>query len=349
MTTSENLRAIGWKPFFEQQLPSDGSRPFIVARVSAHHGSRILLLGEGGELSIPTQLAESIGQFAVGDWLLLDADDHRAIERLERQTLLHRKASGEEIKSQVIAANIDTIFIVSSCNEDFNLSRIERYLALALESGATPVVVLTKADLNSAPAELRQQVEQLHTGLLVEALDARDPQQAAVLTAWCGPGQSVALLGSSGVGKSTLASALGVEGLLTGGIREQDGKGRHTTTSRSLHLLASGGVLVDNPGMRELQLPACEQGVNELFEDVLQIAADCRFTNCNHDGDSGCAVMAAVDSGELDARRFASFKKLLAEQAHNSRSLADRRQFDKKTGKLYKSIIADKRRRRDET
>jgi ribosome biogenesis GTPase len=348
MTTKMNLRVIGWKPFFEQQLSLDHSRASIVARVSAHHGSQIIMLGAQGEFSIPAQLAGSIDEIAVGDWLVLDAADHRASERLQRQTLLARKASGEEVKSQVIAANIDTIFIVSSCNEDFNLSRIERYLALTLQSGATPVVVLTKADLTATPADLRRQVEELHTGLLVETLDARNPKETEVLKTWCGAGQTVALLGSSGVGKTTLAGALGVGGLVTGEIREQDGKGRHTTTARSLHLLPGGGVLVDNPGMRELQLPACEQGVTDLFDDVIRIAELCRFKNCSHEDDAGCAVTAAVDSGELDQRRFSSFKKLLAEQAHNSRSLADRRDRERKTGKMYKSIISHKRRRRDE-
>lgn len=346
MMISDDLRMLGWKPFYAQQLPTDDSQELLVARVSAHHGGQIALIGDQGEFSIPTQLTESVGELTVGDWLLLDAHDHRAVERLERQTLLYRKASGEEVKPQLIAANVDTIFIVSSCNEEFNLSRIERYLALALQSEATPVVILTKADLVETPADYRRQVEQLHRGLLVETLDARDPAQASILTDWCGRGQTVALLGSSGVGKSTLAGALGVVGLATGEIREQDGKGRHTTTSRSLHRLACGGVLVDNPGMRELQLPACEQGVKELFEDVLEITEQCRFTNCNHDGDAGCAVTAAVDAGELDQRRFNSFMKLLAEQAHNSRSLADRRQRDRQFGKMCKSIMAEKRRQR---
>lgn len=342
-----NLRNIGWKPFFQQQVALDGSEATIVARVSAHYGSQVLFLGEDREFSIPVQLAESAGEIAVGDWLVLNAEDNRAIQRLERQTLLFRKASGEEVKPQVIAANIDTIFIVSSCNEDFNLSRIERYLALTLQAGATPVVVLTKVDLCEYPADLRRQAEQLHAGLLVETLDARQPEQAEVLKTWCGPGQSVVLLGSSGVGKSTLANALGAGRLATGGIREQDGKGRHTTTSRSLHLLPSGGVLIDNPGVREIQLPACEDGLTDLFEDVLRIATKCRFSNCNHEGDAGCAVMAALESGELDERRFVSFQKLIAEQAHNSRSLAERRERDRKTGRMYKSIGADKRRRRE--
>jgi ribosome biogenesis GTPase len=342
------LRAFGWKPFFEQQVSPELLETAGVARVSAHFGSQILLLGEAGEFRVPVQLAESAGEIAVGDWLVLNAEDHRAIQRLERQTLLFRKASGEEVKPQVIAANLDTIFIVCSCNEDFNLSRIERYLALTVQAGATPVVALTKADLCSDAAALRRQVEQVQAGLLVETLDARQSDQAEVLKTWCGPGQTVALLGSSGVGKSTLANSLGTGNLAIGEIREKDGKGRHTTTSRSLHLLPSGGVLVDNPGIRELQLPACEDGLLDVFEDVVQIAVGCRFSNCNHDGDAGCAVTAAIESGELDQRRFANFQKLNAEQAHNSRTLAERRERDRKMGRFYKSIIKNKRRLREE-
>src|SRR5262245_41632335 len=339
------LRAIGWKPFFEQQVSAEEG----VGRVSGRFGSQVLLVGAAGEFRVPAQLAESAGEIAVGDWLVLTAAEHRAVERLERQSLLYRKASGEEVRPQVIAANVDTIFIVCSCNEDFNLSRIERYLALTIQAGATPVVVLTKADLCDDVAALRRQVERLHSGLVVETLDARESAQAEVLTAWCGPGQTVALLGSSGVGKSTLANALGAGSLATGEIREHDGRGRHTTTSRSLHLLPSGGVLMDNPGIRELQLPACEDGLADVFEDVVRIAALCRFSNCSHDGDAGCAVTAAIESGELDPRRFANFQKLNAEQAHNSRSLAERRERDRKMGRLGKSILKDKRRRREET
>ncbi|MCA9170336.1 MAG: ribosome small subunit-dependent GTPase A, partial [Planctomycetales bacterium] len=330
---SQKLRAIGWKPCFELQVSVEMLESNVVARVAAHYGSQLLLMGEAGEFRIPVQLAESVGDVTVGDWLVLAARDYRVVQRLERQTLLLRKASGEEVKPQLIAANLDTIFIVSSCNEDFNLSRLERYLALALQTGATPIVVLTKADLSSDPASLRRQVERLHAGLLVETLDAREATQAETLKAWCGPGQTVALLGSSGVGKSTLANALGAFGLATGEIREQDGKGRHTTTSRSLHQLPSGGVLMDNPGIRELQLPACEAGILDVFSDIVELAAHCRFHDCRHAGDEGCAIAAAIEAGEIDERRFVSYQKLQAEQAHNSRTLAERRERDRKLGK----------------
>lgn len=342
------LRAIGWKPFFEQQLAADWSGSTTVARVSAHHGSQVLLLSAEGEFRIPAQLAEAAGDIAVGDWLVLAADTCRAVLRLERQTLLYRKASGEEVKPQAIAANLDTVFIVTSCNEDFSPSRIERYLALVNQAGATPVVVLTKVDLCDDVAALRCQVAPLQSSLLIETLDARDATQAEALTSWCGQGQTVALVGSSGVGKSTLATSLGAGALAVGDIRDKDGKGRHTTTARSLHPLPSGGVLMDNPGIRELQLPACEEGLEDVFDDIIRLAAKCRFSNCTHHGDAGCAVTAAIESGELDPRRFANYQKLLAEQAFNSRSLAERRERDRKMGRFFNSVLKNQRRVRDE-
>ncbi|UYV12114.1 MAG: ribosome small subunit-dependent GTPase A [Phycisphaera sp.] len=346
--TPPALRSLGWNPFFEAQLSEFELDSIVLARVSAHHSSQVELLGENGEFRLPVQSADADGRVAVGDWLVLNAAGDRTIKRLERQTLLSRKAAGEEAKPQVIAANINTVFVVSSCNEDFNLSRLERYLAMVLQAGATPVVVLTKADLHDDPAALAEQAGQLHPGLAVEIMDARTPEQADALKRWCGPGQSVALLGSSGVGKSTLANALGAGDLATGGIREKDGKGRHTTTSRSLHLLPSGGVLVDNPGVREFQLRDCDDGVADLFEDVAAIIADCKFSDCRHEGEPGCAVRAAIEAGELDERRFTSYLKLQEEQARNARTLAERHERERKKTKMIKSAVSRKRRGRDD-
>lgn len=344
----QKLLDIGWKPFFQQQLSTEAQASAIVARVSSHLGIDVLLLGETGEFRVPVSLAESAGEIAVGDWLVLRAEDRRAIQRLDRQTLLQRKALGEEVSPQAIAANIDTLFIVSSCNADFNLSRMERYLALAMQTGATPVVVLTKADLCDDPASLREQAEQLHPGLSVHTIDARKPEHIEALLTWCGPGQTIALLGSSGVGKSTLANALGAGDLVTGGIREQDAKGRHTTTARSLHRLPHGGVLIDNPGVRELQLPDCEDGLIELFADVLIILSSCRFRNCRHEGDLGCAVQAAIEAGELDERRYLNFQKINSEQARNAATLADRRAHRRTTTQKHKTNVARKRRHDEE-
>lgn len=347
------LRELGWQPFFDAQVSADDLDNEILARVSAHHGSQIVFMTPGGEVIAPSSIievdkeeGEGVSTIAVGDWFLLNSETHRAIRRLERKTSLMRKAAGAKVKSQLIAANVETVFIVTSCNLDFNLSRIERYLALILESGATPIVVLTKADLHSDPVELRQLAEALHPGLIVETLDARDPEQASVLEDWCGIGETVALLGSSGVGKSTLANAMGNFEIKTSGIREGDDKGRHTTTARSMHRLKAGGWLIDNPGMRELQLPDCEQGVAELFEDIVELATKCKFNDCSHQGDAGCALTAAIEDGTLDERRVRNFMKLRAEQAHNASTLAERRAKFRKFGKECKQIMQEKKNRR---
>ena len=344
--TSPALQAIGWNIFFENQLDMHAPERYVIARVSAHYSTEVVVTADTGEFRVPVKAAEAQGKVTVGDWLLLNETDHRAIRLLARKTLLYRKAAGEEGKTQLLVANVDTVFIVTSCNEDFNLSRIERYLAMAFQAGATPVVVLTKADLHEDPSSLAQQAASLHDGLDVVVLDARHPEQARVLSPWCGPGQSVAVLGSSGVGKSTLANALGASGQSTGGIREQDAKGRHTTTARSLHKLPTGGVLVDNPGVREFQLPDCDDGVADLFEDILELIAMCRFSDCKHSGEPGCAVLAALTSGELNARRYASFAKLNEEQDRNAKLLAKRQERD--AAKSAKSMAAKKGRRREE-
>lgn len=209
MLDSIELRAFGWKPCFAQQLSEAEAETLAAARVGAHYGSRVLCITDAGEFSLPTQLTEACGDLAVGDWVLLDAEGQRAVRRLERESLIVRKAAGEKAQSQLIAANVDTLFIVSSCNHDFNLARLERYLALAAEAKIVPVVVLTKADLCDDTATLRKQAFRLMSGLLVETIDARDALQVAQLADWCAAGQTVALVGSSGVGKSTLAMVLG--------------------------------------------------------------------------------------------------------------------------------------------
>lgn len=348
------IAELGWQPFFDQQVSVEEAETLLIARVAAHFGNRVLFFVESNEFSVPISIIESASErpdvgysdVAVGDWFLLDRVTHRAIRRLDRKALIARKAAGETVRPQLIAANVDTVFIVTSCNQDFNLSRLERYLALVLESQAEPIVILTKADLHDDPASLRQQAEKLHPGLVVETLDARDRNQTLVLDNWCRKGKTVALVGSSGVGKSTLANAMGDFEIETSSIREDDAKGRHTTTARSLHRLNAGGLLIDTPGMRELQLPACEVGVAELFEDVLEIANRCKFRDCQHQGDAGCAIESAVTEGDLDPRRLASYLKLQSEQARNSASLAERRERDRKQGKLYKKIISEKQNRR---
>ncbi|MCA9125786.1 MAG: ribosome small subunit-dependent GTPase A [Planctomycetales bacterium] len=339
-----NLRQLGWKPAFEQQLTT-GDAGALVARVGAHLGSHLLCMTETGTTLLPTSLTAACGELAVGDWLLLEQDSLRGIRRLERNSLIARKAAGERVKTQLIAANIDTLFIVSSCNQELSLSRLERYLALAFAAEVHPIVVLTKADLCDSPDQLRQQVTSLKRDLLVETMDARDPAQVGVLTNWCREGQTVALVGSSGVGKSTLAMSLGAPALAVQDIRQDDAKGRHTTTARWIHRLHAGGLLVDTPGMRELQLAECESGLTEVFDDVFVLAEQCRFRDCSHQSEPDCAVQAAIQSGELPARRLNSFLKLQAEQARNAKLLHELHQESRKQGQFFKSVMSAKRKR----
>lgn len=348
-TRMVRLGPLGWKAAYERQLtPADAN--LRIARVAGHYGGRVQCLTDGdlaseGE-SIETPLLAACGELTVGDWVLLESDVPRGVRRLERESLLVRRAAGTQVSRQLIAANLDTLLIVSSCDDDFSLSRLERYLSLAAEAELTPVVVLTKADRCDDPLPLRRQAEALQSGLVVELLDAREPDQLDVLSPWCRAGQTVGIVGSSGVGKSTMALGLGVAGLRTQPVRESDSKGRHTTTARSLHRLRSGGVLIDTPGMRELQLAACEAGIASVFADVEQLARECRFRNCAHQGEPGCAVQQAVHDGQLAQRRLVNYRKLLAEQARNGRALHELRREERRLGKFYKKHLAVKQLRR---
>jgi ribosome biogenesis GTPase len=341
------LKALGWKPCFEHQLSVSETRETTIVRVGAHFGSQVLCISADDEWSVSTSLIQSCGEVAVGDWLLVDPETHRATRRLDRESLIARRAAGEKAKSQLIAANLDTLFVVSSCNHDFNLSRLERYLALTIEAKVTPVVVLTKADECEDPSRLRQQAAQLRQGLIVEAIDARDAGQARSLFPWCRVGQTVAVVGSSGVGKSTLAMTLGAGELETQGIREDDSKGRHTTTARSIYHLDAGGLIIDTPGMRELQLADCEDGVAEVFDEIVELSKSCRFRDCTHQGEPGCAVQASIESGGLDSRRLTNYRKLQSEQARNAKSLREQRYDSRKLGQFYKSVQSSKGHRRD--
>lgn len=345
-----SLADLGWTPFFSTQLDLSEHERRLPARVMAVHRDRLLLAGAGFSHRIApftTDPADEESTATVGDWLLLDAADRSPRRLLARSSLFRRRAAGTAVRLQLIAANVDTVFIVSSCNQDFNPARLERYLSLAGEAGVTPVVVLTKADLCADAAGYAAAAARLLPGLLVELVDAREAHAAAVLAPWCGRGRSVALLGSSGVGKSTLVNSLAGAGQTTQGIREDDARGRHTTTARSLHRLPSGAWLFDTPGMRELQLAQAGSGIAGVFADILQLAAACRFADCAHRGEPGCAVAAALQSGALDPARLRRWRKLAAEEAQASQSLRERRERERGFGKLARAAMEAKRARRD--
>ena len=333
------LAQLGWRPFFQQQLRLE-QWEYPVVRVIAQHRNRLDLLGEAGERGL--DLHPDMPEITVGDWLVLSPKGDFD-KLLERQSLFRRKAAGSKVGEQLIAANVDTLFIVTSLNDDFNLNRIERYLSLANEVGAAPVIILSKADLSDDPEMFCRQIQALDSLLMVVTINCLDAGEVHKLSPWCKTGNTVALMGSSGVGKSTLVNTLlGKTVQSTGAIREDDSKGRHVTTGRSLLRIPQGGLLLDTPGMRELQLADCDVGVNTTFADITSLAEKCRFGNCQHDNEPGCAVQSAIGRGELKARRLSSYQKLMREQAFNSATLAEKRARDKSFGKMIKAHLSDK-------
>lgn len=341
--TVYNDADLGWSAPYLSQLSIDELDVLTPARIAAVHRNAVDGLTRSGPLRLTLPPGLPAGQVAVGDWGL--SDGARLTRLLDRQSLLKRRAADTGRSEQLIAANLDTLFLVTSCNADFNVARLERYLVLAAEAGISPVIVLTKADLGD-PAGFVAQASRAAPGTPVEALDARDAQAAACLVDWLGKGRTGALLGSSGVGKSTLLNAMAGQEEATQGIREDDAKGRHTTTARHLFPGPQGSWLIDTPGMRELRLTDVEQGIDAVFSDIAELARHCRFHDCAHETEPGCAIRAAIETGDLDPARLKRWQKLQREEAHNSASIAEARAYDKARQKMYSQGKARSRHKR---
>lgn len=285
-------------------------------RVTSVHRARIETIGVHGPVKLELPASANTADYAVGDWVLADPQTDMLVSRLDRKTVFRRRPEVGRTQ-QLVAANIDTLLIVTSCNADFNIDRLERYLIMANQAGSNSVIVLTKADTAEDAGLFESQAKALQRDLPVVALNGRSADARSLLSSWCGVGQTIALVGSSGVGKSTLVNTLtGASSdteQKTGAIREYDAQGRHTTTARSMHSIPSGGWVIDTPGIRTLFVSDVTDGIDTLFADIAELAPLCRFRDCTHAHEPGCAVQAAVKSGKLDADRLERWRGLVSE------------------------------------
>lgn len=324
-----------------------------LGRVNSVHGSQITILTAHGERPVRT-LRGIAEEPAVGDWVRWQSIPQDLVgvtltEMLPRFSCLRRQAAGKATVQQTMVANVDWLFLATSMNQDFNLSRMERYLTLAWDSGATPIVLLTKADLVPDPAAYIEALLPITQGVAVHPVSAENGVGLEALRPYFGSDATIAILGSSGVGKTTLLNALSQKTAgLTGEIRIQDDRGRHTTTQRQLHLLSDGTVFIDTPGMRALKLWVDSNSLADSFADIAQLASTCRFRDCQHDQEPGCVVNRAIAEGLLSERRLANYQKLRKEQAYHERVTGgspcnQQREYNRARTKQYKAIQRMKR------
>ncbi|NLO09927.1 MAG: ribosome small subunit-dependent GTPase A [Clostridiales bacterium] len=318
-----NIKDYGWNEFFEYEWKKYIAREMFPGRIIADYGQIVRLVTNDGEVQVgrPVAKNEEFIQMAVGDWVVLqylkETGTHQIYSVLPRKTKFSRAAAGIEVKEQIVAANVDIVFLIQSLNKDFNMKRLERYMITAWESGAKPVVVLTKSDCCDNVEDKLSIVYATIPGVDVHAISCLTGEGIPDIRKYLAPGKTIALLGSSGVGKSTLLNYLaGVELLKTGEIREDDDKGRHTTSHRELFLLSDGSLILDTPGMRSLLPWEADVGMEAMFGDIEVLVTKCRFFDCKHMGEPGCAVRESLNNGSLEIKRWESWTKLQKEMTN---------------------------------
>ena len=345
-----NLEYLGWNDFFASNFEPLRQNGLTVARVAIEHRKTYILHSEFGELS-----GEVTGKFrhqatqaefpAVGDWVVISLRESKKAtihSILPRKSKFSRQSVGGITQEQIVAANVDTVFLVSGLDGDFNPRRIERYLILAWESGANPVILLNKADLCKNIEDCLNQIENIALGVPIITISAANSQGLEALQSFLQPGKTVALLGSSGVGKSTITNQLKGEAIqAVKAVRQGDDRGRHTTTHRELILLPNGSLIIDTPGMREIQIWAGEDSLQSTFEDIEILAQECRFRDCQHGQEPGCAVQQALKDGKLEYSRFLSYQKLQKELDYLSQKQDQKVYLD--TKKRWKTITKSMR------
>lgn len=325
-------------------VPNTENLPGIPARVTAQHKERYeIVCGYGttyARLKTKEYYVDAQSFPTTGDYVMINyipTGDSQIIATLPRRTFFSRREPGPVARDQIVAANFDYVFIMQSLNLDFNPKRLERYLTLAWQSGATPVILLTKADLTEDYWDYLTAVERVAAGVNTHVVSAHTGYGLQRLNAYLQPGKTVVFLGSSGVGKSSLVNALAGEEIMTvNGIREDDSKGRHTTTHRQLIRLKNGVMIIDTPGMRELGMWEVSEGLTDAFSDVEKHLGKCRFSNCRHESEPGCAIKAAIAAGELDAARWDSYRKLKEEAIDRDEMLRRKQEWSKGVAKYAK-------------
>ncbi|MGB8002330.1 MAG: ribosome small subunit-dependent GTPase A [Anaerobacillus sp.] len=345
------LTNLGWNPFFANEYDAFKEGSLEPARVKLEHrGSYEVSTGDhkyvaeiSGKFRFDVDLREQLP--AVGDWVLITPQEgNRAIihHLLPRKSKFSRKIAGNTTEEQIVAANIDTVFLVNALNQDFNPSRIERYLVMAWESGANPVIVLSKADLCQNVEEKVQSVSGIAVGVPIHVVSSASGSGLEELALYLTEGTTTALLGSSGAGKSTLINKLYGNDIQTvQDIREGDGKGKHTTTSRELIVLQGGGVVIDTPGMRELQLWETNH-ISQSFQDIEELSELCYFRDCKHDGEPKCEIELAIEEGRLEERRLENYRKFIRELAFLERRSNKKAQLEER--KKWKKLAGDRTR-----